>query len=104
MNEISKYQIVWVEFRATTGIVTKADQKVLLKHPDTVNHKRTRVFEHFDSLQNAATYVAGISRSKLSKKYEVRTCTDAQFSAAEYDGSDIIVKYTEIQEQKSFTI
>lgn len=110
-KEISKYQIVWVEFRATKGIVTKHDETLLIGREARGNNGKS-IFKHFKD-KNSALECLEFQKNhgwfnKLNKPYEVRICTDAQFGRANIvyktGHSEMHVKYTELQENEMFVI
>ena len=67
---LSSYKIVWVEFRAQKGIVTKKDSKILMDSAFGDSYgKNAR--KHFASEENARKYLKEKAEAfkKLSKVY-----------------------------------
>lgn len=104
---LSSYKIVWVEFRAQKGNVTKKDSKILMDSAFGDSYgKNAR--KHFASEESARKYLKEKAEAfkKLSKMYEVRLFCDKQYSMAQY--SDIekgfVIPFTKKQESEMFLI
>lgn len=104
MEKISAYKVTWVEFRAQKGIVTKKDAKILLKHANNMWKHGDRIQEHFGNKESALEYLRTKDFSKLGKKYEVRICTDKQFSQGHYEKGSNIIEFTKKQNQEMYII
>lgn len=106
-TKISAYKVVWVEFRAQKGIVTKKDAKILRKY--TVGRQWSngdRIQEHFASKDMALAYLDSKREDfkKLGKRYEVRICTDKQFSLGHMENRSNIIPFTTKQNNEMFII
>lgn len=104
-NNFSQFQITWVEFRATKSIVTKKDEKIITgRQPKGRNGNK--LFMHFPNKQKAMSFVNENANKfkSLSKRYEVRTLTDFQFGKATNVNGEIIVDFTEKQENEMIVI
>lgn len=106
-NTFSAYKIWWIEFRAQKGIVTKKDAKILKKY-DFGGRNRRNLLEHFASKDDAEKYLADKAEDfkKLSKKYEVRMCTDKQFGLGrvDMDNNIVVIDFTTKQNNEMFVI
>lgn len=102
---ISAYKVMWVEFRAVKGIVTKKDAKILCKYPSEWKWRNgDRIQEHFGSKEAALEYLRTKDFSKLGKHYEVRICTDKQFSMGHMENRSNIIKFTTKQNAEMYII
>lgn len=102
---ISAYKVMWVEFRAVKGIVTKKDAKILRKY--TIGRQwrnGDRIQEHFASKEAALEYLRTKDFSKLSKHYEVRLCTDKQFGMGHMENGSNIINFTSKQNAEMYII
>lgn len=102
---ISAYKVMWVEFRAVKGIVTKKDAKILRKY--TIGRQwrnGDRIQEHFGSKEAALEYLRTKDFSKLSKHYEVRLCTDKQFGMGHMENGSNIINFTSKQNAEMYII
>ena len=109
MTTLSPYKIYWIEFRALNGIVTKKDEKILSQLRYTSFGKNRRNYlKHFPSEAYAKQYLSENAEAfkKLSKSYEVRLCTDKQFSlgSVDYDNNIVNIHFTKKQESEMFII
>ena len=105
---LNRYKVVWVEFRAIRGIVTKKDIRVL-DCPFWAKYRKDttgRYWMAFGSLESAEKHCKGIDQTRLTKQYEVRYCYDVQFGRAHVDPVTHIVniKYTRKQEEEKQVI
>lgn len=74
---LNPYQITWVEFRATTGIATKADC-LKINVTDNRGLNKRAFYRHFPSKEQAIDFLTSFNK-KLDKCYECRLFTDKQF-------------------------
>lgn len=74
-TELSKYQISWVELKATKGIATKHDCEKL----HAARMKNGCIYSHFANASSAIAYIESLKDVKLDKIYECRIFTDMQF-------------------------
>lgn len=102
---ISAYKVMWVEFRAVKGIVTKKDAKILRKNAITRQWScGDRIQEHFGNKEAALEYLRTKDFSKLSKHYEVRLCTDKQFGMGSMENRSNIINFTDKQNAEMYII
>lgn len=75
-NNTSSYNVFWVEFTPSKGIVTKHDQKVLgTVHPLGKSPKTYR--KHVGTKEQGFAFIESV-RGKLDKSYTCRFFTDKQ--------------------------
>ena len=90
-NTLNKYDITWVEFRPLKGIATKADCKKMKVGFHMPKQYNGYAYDVFPSEEKAIDYIKclqfDIERRKISKKYEVRLFTDAQFGRTDLSKS-----------------
>lgn len=108
-TNLSAYQIFWIEFRATSGIVTKKDIRVLSKSPISdckYASGNKNLLQHFATKQAALDYIETVKANqyRLGKKYEVRICSDRQFGLSKKEGNFFVIPFTAKQENEMFTI
>lgn len=73
---------VWVEVRATKGIVTKKDEKLISNWYVLNPSKKPAIYLNFKDKDTAIKYLENFDK-KLSKRYECRIFTDLQMSKSE---------------------
>lgn len=107
VETLSPYKIWWIEFRAQKGIVTQKDARILKKY-DFGGRNRRNLLEHFPSKDAAEKYLAEKAEDfkKLSKRYEVRICTDKQFGNGRVDMANniVVIDFTTKQNEEMFVI
>lgn len=110
--ENTQNTITLIEFRPMSGIATKADckkMKVELHMPKKYNGY---AYDVFPSEENAIFYLNclkwELKRKNLSKKYEVRLFTDAQFRLTDLSksekGKGYPIEFTDKQNEEMITI
>lgn len=90
---LSRYEIVWVEFIPSKGYVTKHDQK-LLGALDTFN--KLKSFKRCYPNKNAAISFIRTFNKKLDKNYRCLISTDKQYGMAKEENG-YKIPYTEKQ-------
>ncbi len=80
MTTISKYQVVWVEIKATTGIVTKIDRKAMGRDIMLRGKSSVSEYYHFPTKEKAIEWLNTMQSTQLSKVYACRIFSDAQFA------------------------
>lgn len=94
---------VWVEVRATTGIVTKKDEKKI-SNRCVINHsKKPAIYLNFKDKDTAIKYLENFD-NKLSKRYECRVFTDMQMSKSEVISNGIVIPFTSKQLKEVYYI
>jgi len=100
---LNPYKVTWVEFRATKGIVTKHDKRVMHVQGCT----KHRFYKFFGSKQNAVDFLnddlTKRDFAKLDKSYECRILTDKQYSLAKEENG-YKIEFTEHQENEMIVI
>ena len=106
VETLSPYKIWWIEFRAQKGIVTRKDAKIFNKYSFGGNLRNLML--HFASRTDAEKYLIEKKDDfkRLSKSYEVRMCTDKQFSMSYVDIQSRIlrIKFTSKQNAEMIVI
>ena len=105
---LNKYDITWIEFRPLKGIATKADckkMKVGFHMPKQYNGYAYDVFQSEESANHYMDLLrVNLKVKNLSKKYQVRMFTDAQFGRTDMSksehGKGYPIKFTSKQEKK----
>ena len=111
-STLNKHNIIWIEFRPISGIATKADCEKMgigWRHPIQYNGY---AYEHFSGKEVLIYYLRLLQfdryRKKLSKKYEVRLFSDAQFRSMDMrkkeKGKGYPVEFTDKQNEIIITI
>lgn len=94
---------VWVEVRATKGIVTKKDEKKI-SNRCVINHsKKPAIYLNFKDKDTAIKYLENFD-NKLSKRYECRVFTDMQMSKSEVISNGIVIPFTSKQLKEVYYI
>lgn len=105
---LNKYTITWIEFRPMIGIATKADCKKMKVGFHMPKQYNGYAYDFFPSKENADYYMdllrVNLKVRKLSKKYQVRMFTDAQFGRTDMSksehGKGYPIKFTSKQEKE----
>lgn len=87
---------VWVEVRATKGIVTKKDEKLISNRCVLSHSKKPAIYLNFKDKDTAIKYLENFDK-KLSKRYECRIFTDLQMSKSEVGTNGIVIPFTNKQ-------
>lgn len=94
---------VWVEVRATKGIVTKKDEK-LISNWCVLNHsKKPAIYLNFKDKSTAIKYIENFDK-KLSKRYECRIFRDMQMSKCEVSEKGLLIPFTKKQMNEVYYI
>lgn len=99
----SPYQITWVEFRATKGIVTLKDKRLFSNGRYIDRTQSTTYKVWFSCKESAERYVSRIKTNRLSKAYEVRYFNDKQFALAK-ESEGYAIHFTKRQNEQMFVI
>lgn len=107
-ESLNEYTITWVEFRPMSGIATKVDCKKMNFADHEPRQHNGYAYDYFEYKRNAIDYIKcvqfDIERRKLSKKYEVRLFTDAQFKSMDMSikekGKGYPVEFTNKQNEE----
>lgn len=94
---MTKYNTIWVEFRATKGVATKADQKKMGLVSPYVGWKAA--YRYYPSKEAAQKHIAEMASKGLGKNYICTMFTDRQFADAKTVKNDCIVKFTAKQKE-----
>lgn len=84
---------VWVEVRATKGIVTKKDEKLISNWYEINPSKKPAIYLNFKDKATAIKYIENFDK-KLSKYYECRIFTDLQMSKSEVCTNGLVIPFT----------
>lgn len=84
---------VWVEVRATKGIVTKKDEKLISNWYEINPSKKPAIYLNFKDKATAIKYLENFDK-KLSKHYEWRIFTDMQMSKSEVCTNGLVIPFT----------
>lgn len=87
---------VWVEVRATKGIVTKKDEKLISNWYVINPSQKPAIYLNFKDKATAIKYLEN-SDKKLSKRYECRIFTDLQKSRSEVGTNGLLIPFTSKQ-------
>lgn len=96
------YNTIWVEFRATKGIVTKADQKEMGILSPYVGWKAA--YRYYPSKEAAQKHIAEMASKGLGKNYICTIFTDRQLADAKPMGNEFGIKFTTKQINERVTI
>lgn len=94
---------VWVEVRATKGIVTKKDEKLISNRYVLNPSKKPAIYLNFKDKGTAIKYIENFDK-KLSKHYECRIFTDMQMSKSEVSSNGIVIPFTSKQLKEVYYI
>lgn len=94
---------VWVEVRATKGIVTKKDEKLISNWYVLNPSKKPAIYLNFKDKDTAIKYLENFDK-KLSKRYECRIFTDLQKSKSEVSSNGIVIPFTSKQLKEVYYI
>ena len=99
----SKYIVTWVEVRATKGIVTVKDQKLIGIRGFVTKNKRKAIYLFFENKIKAIDFIKEV-KGKPCKRYECRLFSDAQMSKAEVRNKDLKIPFTQKQIEEVYYI
>lgn len=94
---------VWVEIKATKGIVTKRDEKIISNWAVLHHSKKPSIYLNFKSRDIAISYLKNFDK-KLSKRYECRIFTDMQMSKCEVSEKGLLIPFTKKQMDEVYYI
>lgn len=94
---------VWVEVRATKGIVTKKDEKLISNWYEINPSKKPAIYLNFKDKATAIKYLENFDK-KLSKRYECRIFTDMQKSKSEVGTNGLVIPFTSKQLKEVYYI
>lgn len=94
---------VWVEVRATKGIVTKKDEKLISNWYVLNPSKKPAIYLNFKDKDTAIKYLENFDK-KLSKRYECRIFTELQMSKSEVCTNGLVIPFTSKQLKEVYYI
>ena len=94
---------VWVEVKATKGIVTKRDEQVILNRHFVRHSKKQSIYINFKDKEAAVHYLSAFNKP-LTKVYECRTFTDMQMSKCEVTEKGLSIPFTKKQVNEVYYI
>lgn len=77
---LSPYRIFWLEFRATSGIVTLKDAITITGNRHQCPTRSAELYLPIGRQERAEEIIQRIKNRGLTKRYEVRMLNDRQFS------------------------
>ena len=94
---------VWVEVRATKGIVTTKDEKLISNWYEINPSKKPAIYLNFKNKDTAIKYLENFNK-KLSKRYECRIFTDLQMYKSEVGPNGLVIPFTSKQVKEVYYI
>lgn len=94
---------VWVEVRATKGIVTTKDEKIISNWHEINPSKKPAIYLNFKDKATAIKYLENFDK-ELSKRYECRIFTDMQKSKSEVGTNGLVIPFTSKQLKEVYYI
>lgn len=94
---------VWVEVRATKGIVTTKDEKLISNWYEINPSRKPAIYLNFKDKDTAIKYLENFDK-KLSKRYECRIFTDLQKSKSEVGTNGLVNGITSKQLKEVYYI
>lgn len=94
---------VWVEVRATKGIVTTKDEKLISNWYEINPSRKPAIYLNFKDKDTAIKYLENFDK-KLSKRYECRIFTDLQKSKSEVCTNGLVIPFTSKQLKEVYYI
>lgn len=94
---------VWVEVRATKGIVTTKDEKLISNWYEINPSKKPAIYLNFKNKDTAIKYLENFNK-KLSKRYECRIFTDLQMYKSEVGPNGLVIPFTSKQLKEVYYI
>lgn len=94
---------VWVEVRATKGIVTTKDEKLISNWYEINPSRKPAIYLNFKDKDTAIKYLENFDK-KLSKRYECRIFTDLQKSKSEVGPNGLVIPFTSKQLKEVYYI
>ena len=101
--------MIWLEFRPMEGIASQDDCRMMEDDNTKVRYFNGYAYAAFTGIQSAIEFVSRILKHiKLSKKYEVRMFSHAQFRLVDLSmsnsGKGFPVEFTDKQNEKIIII
>lgn len=94
---------VWVEVRATKGIVTTKDEKLISNWYEINPSKKPAIYLNFKDKDTAIKYLENFDK-KLTKRYECRIFTDLQKSKSKVGPNGLVIPFTSKQLKEVYYI
>ena len=94
---------VWVEVKATKGIVTKRDEQVMLNQHFVGGSKKQSIYINFKDKGQALNFLTTFN-NPLTKAYECRIFTDMQMSKCEVTEKGLSIPFTKKQMNEVYYI
>ena len=94
---------VWVEVRATKGIVTTKDEKLISNWYEINPSKKPAIYLNFKNKDTAIKYLENFNKN-LSKRYECRIFTDLQMYKSEVGPNGLVIPFTSKQLKEVYYI
>lgn len=94
---------VWVEVRATKGIVTTKDEKLISNWYVLNPSKKPAIYLNFKDKDTAIKYLENFDKN-LSKRYECRIFTDLQMYKSEVGTNGLVIPFTSKQLKEVYYI
>lgn len=94
---------VWVEVRATKGIVTTKDEKLISNWYEINPSKKPAIYLNFKDKDTAIKYLENFDKN-LSKRYECRIFTDLQMYKSEVGTNGLVIPFTSKQLKEVYYI
>lgn len=94
---------VWVEVKATKGIVTKRDEQAILNSHFVRHSKKQSIYINFRDKGQALNFLTAFSKP-LTKVYECRIFTDMQMSKCEVAEKGLSIPFTKKQMNEVYYI
>lgn len=94
---------VWVELKATKGIVTKRDEQVVLNRHFVGHSKKQSIYINFKDKGKALNFLTAFNKP-LTKAYECRIFTDLQMSKCEVTEKGLSIPFTKKQMNEVYYI
>lgn len=94
---------VWVEVKATKGIVTKRDEQVMLNRHFVRHSKKQSIYINFKDKEAAVHYLSTFNKP-LTKVYECRIFTDLQMLKCEVTERGLSIPFTRKQLKEVYYI
>lgn len=94
---------VWEEVRATKGIETTKDEKLISNWYEINPSKKPAIYLNFKDNDTAIKYLENFDK-KLTKRYECRIFTDLQKSKSKVGPNGLVIPFTSKQLKEVYYI
>lgn len=94
---------VWVEVKATKGIVTKRDEQAILARHFVGGSKKQSIYINFKDKEKALNFLTTFNKP-LTKVYGCRIFTDMQMSRCEVTDKGLSIPFTRKQMNEVYYI